>query len=69
MKEEQIVDLWMCFKEFMDKKQLELAAEKYVDLLADYGVDDIVLKDALGNDDYLDGAIEYYLELDEEWDE
>jgi hypothetical protein len=69
MKEEQIVDLWMCFKEFIDKKQLELAAEKYVDHLADYGVDDIVLKDALGNDDYLDGAIEYYLELDEEWDE
>jgi hypothetical protein len=69
MKEEQIVDLWMCFKEFIDKKQLELAAEKYVDLLADYGVDDIVLKDALGNDDYLDGAIEYYLELDDEWDE
>jgi hypothetical protein len=69
MKEEQIVDLWMSFKEFIDKKQLELAAEKYVDHLADYGVDDIVLKDALGNDDYLDGAIEYYLELDEEWDE
>lgn len=69
MKEEQIVDLWMCFKEYVDKKQLELAAEKYVDLLADYGVDDIVLKDALGNDDALDAAIEYYLELDEEWDD
>jgi hypothetical protein len=69
MNDEQIVNFWMCFKEFIDKKQLELAAEKYVDLLADYGVDDIVLKDALGNDDYLDGAIEYYLDEEQDWDE
>jgi len=69
MREEQIVDIWMCFKEFIEKKQLELAAEKYVDLLADYGIDDVVLKDALGNDDYLDSAIEYYLEIDEEMDD
>jgi hypothetical protein len=69
MKEEQIVDFWLCFKEFIDKKQIEIAAEKYVDLLADYGVDDIVLKESLGNDDYLDSAIEYYLDLDDEWDE
>jgi hypothetical protein len=66
MNEEQIVDMWMCFKEFLEKKQLELAAEKYVDHLADYGVDDIVLKEALGNDDYLDAAIEYYLDEDDE---
>jgi hypothetical protein len=69
MKEEQIVDFWMCFKEFIDKKQLEIAAEKYIDLLADYGADDVVLKDAIGNDDVLDAAIEYYLDLDNEWDE
>ena len=69
MKEEQIVDIWMCFKEYVEKKQVELAAEKYVDLLADYGVDDIVLKEALGNDEDLDAAIEYYLGLDDEWDE
>jgi hypothetical protein len=69
MKEEQIVDFWMCFKEFIDKKQLEIVAEKYVDLLADYGADDVVLKDALGNDDVLDAAIEYYLDLNDEWDE
>jgi hypothetical protein len=69
MNDEQIVNFWMCFKEFIDKKQLELAAEKYVDLLADYGIDDVVLKDALGNDDHLDAAIEYYLNDDEEWDD
>jgi hypothetical protein len=69
MREEQIVDIWMCFKEFLEKKHLELAAEKYVDLLADYGIDDVVLKDALGNDDYLDSAIEYYFEIDVEMDD
>jgi hypothetical protein len=69
MKEEQIVDVWLCFKEFIDKKQIEIAAEKYVDLLADYGIDDVVLKDCLGNDDTLDDAIEYYLDLDNDWEE
>jgi hypothetical protein len=38
MNEEQISDIWTMFKEYLDKKQIELAAEKYVDLLADYGV-------------------------------
>jgi hypothetical protein len=68
MNDEQIVDLWLCFKEFLDKKQIDLAAEKFIDTLADYGVDDIVLKEALGNDDYLDNAITYYLDLNEDED-
>ncbi len=69
MKEEQIADIWLLFKEYLDKKQIELAAEKYVDLLADYGVDDLVLKDTLGTDRYLDAAIQYYLELDADLDD
>lgn len=68
MNDEQIVDVWLCFKEYLDKKQIEMAAEKFVDLLADYGVDDIVFKEALGNDDSLDNAIEYYLDLDNDED-
>lgn len=69
MDAEQISNIWSCFKEYLDKKQLEMAAEKYVDLLADYGVGDLELKEALGHDDILDTAIEYYLDLDEGWDE
>jgi hypothetical protein len=74
MNEEQIVEIWTLFKEYVDKKQLELIAEKYVDMLADYGVDDLVFKDAIGSDTTLDGAITYYLDLDsvntdDEWDE
>lgn len=69
MKEDQIVDIWTLFKNYIDKKNLEIAAEKYIDLLADYGVDEITLKDALGNDDYLDDAIGYFLDIDVDNDE
>lgn len=73
MKETQIVEIWTLFKEYLDKKALEMVAEKYVDLLADYGIDDFILKEAIGADSDLDNAIGYYLEIDStnssEWDE
>lgn len=62
MNEDNIVDIWMGLKEFMDKKAIETAASKYVDVLADNGVEDHVLKSALGSDEDLDTAIEYYLD-------
>ena len=43
MNEEQIQEVWTLFKEYLDKKHVETAAERYVDLLADYGRDDHVL--------------------------
>jgi len=55
----------MMFKEYLDKKQIATAAERYVDLLADYGVEDEQLKYLLGTDAVLDHAINYYLDLDE----
>lgn len=74
MNEEQVVDIWSLFKEYLDKKQLEVVAEKFVDLMADYGVEDIAFKGAMGTDASLDAAISYYLDLDDtdnydEWDE
>jgi hypothetical protein len=69
MKEEQIIDIWTILREYIDKKQLDLAAEKYVDVLADYGTSDELFRDLLGNDRYLDSAINYYLETDYENDE
>jgi hypothetical protein len=64
----------MLFKEYLDKKNIDLAAEKYVDMLIDYGVNDIQLKEMLGAEKNLDSAIQYYLEMDkddsdDEWDE
>ena len=35
MNEEQIQEVWTLFKEYLDKKHVETAAERYVDLLAD----------------------------------
>jgi hypothetical protein len=73
MNDEFFADVWMLFKEYFDKKNVELAAEKYVDVLIDYGVDDTRLAELLGADKHLDTAIQYYLEMDtdedEEWDD
>jgi hypothetical protein len=62
----KVVELWQFFKEYLDQKQIEVIAEKYVDLLADYGVPDEELQDAIGHDDNLDDAINYYLDVDNE---
>lgn len=77
MDEDQIVDVWNLFKNYLDKKQIDIVAEKFIDMLADYGVDDLTLKECLGTDKILDAAIQYYLEDDSdvdyddeyEWDE
>jgi len=75
MNEEQISDIWTLFREYIDKKQADVIAEKFIDLLADHGVDDETLKECLGVDSLLDGAVTYYLDLDnvdndyDEWDE
>ena len=76
MNEEQIADVWTLFKGYCDKKQIDIVAEKFVDMLADYGVNDESFKELLGTDSDLDHAISYYLEIDadvysdeDEWDE
>ncbi len=72
MNENQIADIWLLVKEYVDKKAIEGLAERYIDLLADHGISDRVLKDSIGYDDALDDAIEYYLggdEVEEETDE
>jgi hypothetical protein len=66
MDESQIVDIWTLFKEYVDKKNTEIAAERYIDMLADYGVDDHTLTNALGTDSTLDHAINYFLDVEEE---
>lgn len=65
MDESQIVEIWTLFKEYLDKKSIEMAAERYVDLMADYGIQDDQFTSALGSDSALDVAINYYLDLDD----
>ena len=69
LNETQIGDIWMLFADYVDKKQLEVAAERYIDLLADYGVSDRTLQGTTGVDGTLDSAIEYYLDEPESDDD
>lgn len=77
MDESQIVDVWLVLKDSIDTKKLETAAERYVDVCADYGAEDIHFRDALGSCTALDGAINYYLDdefndednYNEEWED
>jgi hypothetical protein len=64
LSETQISDIWLNFVEYLDKKQIETVAERYVDLLADFGMPDKVFKAAMGVDETLDQAIGYYLNDD-----
>ena len=66
MDESQVVEVWTMFKEYIDKKHIDQAAERYIDLCADYGISDEALQNALGNDSALDYAINYYLDIDGE---
>jgi len=66
LNETQIGDIWLNFVEYLDKKQLETVAERYIDLLADFGVSDKALQAATGVDEILDQAIAYYLNEDED---
>ena len=65
LNETQIGDIWLNFVEYLDKKQLETVAERYIDLLADFGVSDKAMQAATGVDEILDQAITYYLNDDE----
>lgn len=69
MEENRLIDTWMLFRSYVDKKQLEVVAEKYIDLCADYGVDEESMINSLGSDTVLDEAIKYYLDIDEEEDD
>ena len=69
LNETQIGDIWLLFSDFIDKKQLDAVAERYVDLLADHGVSDKVMQSASGVDPILDQAIDYYMDEESEDEE
>ena len=66
LNETQIGDIWLLFADYIDKKSIESVAERYVDLLADFGTSDRVMQSATGVDSVLDSAIEYYMDEESE---
>ena len=69
LSETQIGEGWLNFVEYIDKKQLDAVAERYVEMLVDFGVTDRTLQNAAGVDTILDQAIAYYLHDDSEDDD
>lgn len=65
MDENQVVDIWMVFKESIDKKAVETVAERYIDMCADFGTSDETFNNSLGACPILDDAITYYLDDDD----
>lgn len=65
LNETQIGDIWLLFADSIDKKHLDDAAERYIELLVDNGVNDQTLQHSTGIDPVLDQAIQYYLEDNE----
>jgi hypothetical protein len=69
LNETQIGDIWLLFADYIDKKTIDAVAERYVELLADYGVSDRIMQNATGVDGTLDSAIEYYLDEEDAADD
>ena len=44
----QIIEIWQVFKEYIDKKNIETVAERFVDVCADFGTSDESFREALG---------------------
>ena len=49
----QIIEIWQVFKEYIDKKNIETVAERFVDVCADFGTSDESFREALGSDSQL----------------
>ena len=46
----QIIEIWQVFKEYIDKKNIETVAERFVDVCADFGTSDESFREVLGPD-------------------
>ena len=62
MEEEDIMNIWDAFLEFIPEKNRDMAATRYITFLVTHDTDLEVLESILGNDDHLDDAIEDVLE-------
>jgi hypothetical protein len=66
MKEDLIADLWNVTSEHIPEKQKKDVAFDFVNVLLDYGIKESVLSNMQGIDPFLDEAIEYALDSEDE---
>lgn len=62
MEETQIMEIWDLFLEHIPEKHRDMVATQYVEYLLNGDVEIDTLESLIGNDDYLDGAIEEAIE-------
>ena len=67
MEEQQIIDIWEMFKDYIVEKNRDTAAHQYIEFLVSQDVDFEIIEGLKGYDVHLDNAIE--LVLDQEKDD
>jgi heme oxygenase len=58
MEDTEIMDIWDLFLEHIPEKHRDVAASQYVEYLLNHDVELDTLETLIGNDEYLDNAIE-----------
>lgn len=69
MNEQLIIEVWDLFKEYIAAKNLDIAANHYVDFLVDNDVDTATLEGLQGLDTNLDEAIKSLLREEGEYED
>jgi hypothetical protein len=69
MDEQLIIGIWDLFKEYIPAKNMDVAANHFVDFLSDNEVSSGVLGGLQGMDSHLDEAIKVFLKEEEGYDD
>jgi len=62
MEEQQIIDIWDIFKDYITEKSRDVAANHYIDFLVGQDIDTAILEGLKGYDSHLDQAIDLVIE-------
>lgn len=69
MEEQLIIEIWDLFKEYIPAKNMDVAANHFVDFLVDKDVDTGTLEGLTGLDSHLDDAIKALIQEEAGFDE
>ena len=66
MEIQMLIDMWGLVKAYVNVKERDVVATKFVDIALDNGIAEEELKELIGLDDELDEAVREMLDADEE---